>query len=195
MRAWLYLLAAAVAGAIVTTPGLLVFVLGGGTVDDALFTSLATLMLVSALAVVTMRDIIRCGLAMIVCFLALAGIYVVAGAPLVAAAQVIVYIGAISVLILFAIMLTQSKAGPASLVFQTQAAPAAVAAIVLAVLIGLGVTATDWGEAAERVRLGTSVLARVLFNDYVLPFEVVSVLLLAAVIGGVFIAKREEEPD
>ena len=195
MRAWLYLLAAAVAGAIVTTPALLVLVLGGGTVDDALFASLATLMLVSALAVVTMRDIIRCGLAMIVSFLALAGIYVVAGAPLVAAAQVIVYIGAISVLILFAIMLTQSKAGPASLVFQTQAAPAAVAAIVLAVLIGLGVTATDWGEAAERVRLGTSVLARVLFNDYVLPFEVVSVLLLAAVIGGVFIAKREQEPD
>jgi NADH:ubiquinone oxidoreductase subunit 6 (subunit J) len=195
MRAWLYLLAAAVAGAIVTTPALLVLVLGGGTVDDALFASLATLMLVSALAVVTMRDIIRCGLAMIVSFLALAGIYVVAGAPLVAAAQVIVYIGAISVLILFAIMLTQSKAGPASLVFQTQAAPAAVAAIVLAVLIALGVTATDWGEAAERVRLGTSVLARVLFNDYVLPFEVVSVLLLAAVIGGVFIAKREQEPD
>jgi NADH:ubiquinone oxidoreductase subunit 6 (subunit J) len=195
MRAWLYLLAAAVAGAIVTTPALLVLVLGGGTVDDALFASLATLMLVSALAVVTMRDIIRCGLAMIVSFLALAGIYVVAGAPLVAAAQVIVYIGAISVLILFAIMLTQSKAGPASLVFQTQAAPAAVAAIVLAVLIALGVTATDWGEAAERVRLGTSVLARVLFNDYVLPFEVVSVLLLAAVIGGVFIAKREKEPD
>lgn len=195
MRAWLYLLAAAVAGAIVTTPALLVYVLGGGTVDDALFASLATLMLVSGLAVVTMRDIIRCGLAMIVCFLALAGIYVVAGAPLVAAAQVIVYIGAISVLILFAIMLTQSKAGPARLVFQTQAAPAAIAAIVLAVLIALGVSATDWGEATERVRLATSALAEVLFNEYVLPFEVVSVLLLAAVIGGVFIAKREREPD
>jgi NADH-quinone oxidoreductase subunit J len=195
MRAWLYLLAAAIAGAIVTTPALLVYVIGGGTVDDALFASLGTLMLVSALAVVTMRDIIRCGLAMIVSFLALAGIYVVAGAPLVAAAQVIVYIGAISVLILFAIMLTQSKAGPSRLVFQTQAAPAAIAAIVLAVLIALGVTATDWGEVAERVRLGTDTLARVLFADYVLPFEIVSVLLLAAVIGGVFIAKREGEPD
>jgi NADH-quinone oxidoreductase subunit J len=187
MRAWLYLLAAAIAGAVITTPALLVYVFGGGTVDDALLASLATLMLVSALAVVTMRDIIRCGLAMIVSFLALAGIYVVAGAPLVAAAQVIVYIGAISVLILFAIMLTQSKAGPASLVFQTQALPAAIAAIVLAVLIGLGVSATDWGEAAER--------ATVLFRDYVLPFEVVSVLLLAAVIGGVFVAKRETEAE
>jgi NADH:ubiquinone oxidoreductase subunit 6 (subunit J) len=195
MRAWLYLLAAAVAGAVITTPGLLVFVLAGGTVDDALFASLATLMLVAGLAVVLMRDIIRCGLAMIVSFLALAGIYVIAGAPLVAAAQVIVYIGAISVLILFAIMLTQSKDAPARLVFQTQAAPAAIAAIILAALIGLGVSATDWGEVGQRVRLATSSLARVLFDDYVLPFEVVSVLLLAAVIGGVFIAKREEEPD
>ena len=195
MRAWLYLLAAAVAGAVATTPALIVLVLGGGSVDDALFAVLATVMIVAALAVVTMRDIIRCGLAMIVSFLALAGIYVVAGAPLVAAAQVIVYIGAISVLILFAIMLTQSKAAPASLVFQTQAVPAAIAAIVLAVLIGLGVSATDWGASSERVRLATSELARVLFDQYVLPFEAVSVLLLAAVIGGVFIAKREEEPD
>lgn len=195
MRAWLYLLAAAVAAAVATTPALIVLVLGRGSVDDALFAVLATVMLVAALAVVTMRDIIRCGLAMIVSFLALAGIYVVAGAPLVAAAQVIVYIGAISVLILFAIMLTQSKAAPASLVFQTQAVPAAIAAIVLAVLIGLGVSSTDWGAASERVRLATSELARVLFDQYVLPFEAVSVLLLAAVIGGVFIAKREEEPD
>jgi len=195
MRAWLYLLAAAVAGAVITTPALLVYVFAGGTVDDALFASLATLMLVSGLAVVTMRDIIRCGLAMIVCFLALAGIYVVAGAPLVAAAQVIVYIGAISVLILFAIMLTQSKDAPARLVFQTQAVPAAVAAVVLAVLIGLGVSSTDWGEASRRVRLATDALAGVLFDQYVLPFEVVSVLLLAAVVGGVFIAKREREPD
>jgi len=194
MRAWLYLITAAVAGAVVTTPALLVFVLGGGSVDDALFVALATLMLVSALLVVTMRDIIRCGLAMIVAFLALAGIYVIVGAPLVAATQVIVYIGAISVLILFAIMLTQSKAAPARLVFQTQAAPAAVAAVILVVLVALAVGATDWGETATRVRLATDTLARVLFDDYVLPFEVVSVLLLAAVIGGVFIAKREKEP-
>ena len=195
MRAWLYLLSAAVAGAVVTTPALIVYVLGGGSVDDALFAALATVMLVAALAVVTMRDIIRCGLAMIVSFMALAGIYIVVGAPLVAAAQVIVYIGAISVLILFAIMLTQSKAAPASLVFQTQAVPAAIAAVVLLILIGLGISATDWGAAPERVRLATSELARVLFADYVLPFEVISVLLLAAVVGGIFIAKREEEPS
>jgi NADH-quinone oxidoreductase subunit J len=191
MRAWLYLIAAAVAGAIVTTPAIFVLLLMGGSFEDATVASLATLMLAAGLAVVTMRDIIRCGLAMIVCFLALAGIYVILGAPMVAAAQVLVYIGAISVLILFAIMLTQSKAAPARLVFQTQAVPAAIAAIILAVLVSLAALGTSWQDLDHRVKTGTDALAGVLFSQYVLPFEVVSVLLLAAVIGGVFLAKRE----
>jgi NADH-quinone oxidoreductase subunit J len=159
--------------------------------EDALFWILASVMLGAGLLVVTMRDIIRCGLAMIVCFGALAGIYVLMGAPLIGAAQVIVYIGAISVLILFAIMLTQTKDAPARLVFQTQAGFAAIASVVIAVVIALSVVATDWGEVSERIRLATDDMATVLFTDFVLPFEVVSVLLLAAVIGGVFLAKRE----
>src|SRR3982751_1660129 len=126
--------------------------------DDIVFFVLAEILIGSALLVVTMRDIIRCGLAMIVCFGALAGIYVVAGAPLVAAAQVLVYVGAISVLVLFAIMLTQSKRAPTRLVFQTQAGPAAVLAIVIAVMVGLTVTATDWGEVDRRIRLATGSL-------------------------------------
>jgi NADH-quinone oxidoreductase subunit J len=195
MRAWLYLIAAALAGAIVTTPAILVFLIFGGTVDDALFAALATLLLVSALAVVTMRDIIRCGLAMIVSFLALAGIYVVVGAPIVAATQVLVYIGAISVLILFAIMLTQEKAAPTRLVFQTQAAPAAVAAIVVALLVSVTALGTDWHATGAPTAVKTEALAQTVFSEFVLPFEVVGVLLLAAVIGGVFIAKRDRRPD
>src|SRR4051812_2134848 len=191
MRAWLYLIAAAVAGAIVTTPALLVLILMGGSFNDALVAGLGTLMLVAGIAVVSMRDIIRCGLAMIVCFLSLAGIYVQLGAPMVAAAQVIVYIGAISVLILFAIMLTQDKAGPSRLVFQTQAAPAAVASIVLAVLVAIVAYGTNWGSVAVQARTATDDLAHLLFENYVLVFEAVSVLLLAAVIGGVFLAKKE----
>ena len=195
MRAWLYLIAAAIAGAIITTPALLVFIFFGGSVDDALFAALATLMLVSAIAVVTMRDIIRCGLAMIVCFLALAGIYAVLRAPIIAATQVLVYIGAISVLILFAIMLTQDKLAPPKLVFQTQAAPAAVAAIVIAILVSVVALGTDWHASVDRARVATEALARLMFDEYILPFEVVSVLLLAAVVGGVFIAKRENRGD
>ncbi len=159
--------------------------------DDVLFMILAGTMLVSGLLVVTMRDIIRCGLAMMVCFGSLAGIYVMAGAPLVAAAQVLVYIGAISVLILFAIMLTQTKAAPTRLVFQTQAAPAAVAAVILVVVLVLTIISTAWGGAGERGHTDTNDLATRIFTDWVLPFEVVGVLLLAAVIGGIFLAKRE----
>jgi len=194
MRAWLYLLAVAVAGAIVTTPAIFVFVLLGGSFNDALVAGLGTLMLASAIAVVSMRDIIRCGLAMIVCFLALAGLYVSLGAVMVAATQVIVYIGAISVLILFAIMLTQDKAAPSRLVFQTQAAPAAIAAIIVAVLVSVAAAGTNWGAVSEAaVRVATKDLANLLFGNYVLAFEAVSVLLLAAVIGGVFLAKREKD--
>ena len=191
MGAWVYLIGSALLAGVLVTPALIVMVLGGGSVDDALFVVLAALMIVSGLAVVTLRDIIRCGLAMIVCFSALAGIYVVAGAPLVAAAQVLIYIGAISVLVLFAIMLTQSKRAPARLVFQTQAAPAAVLAVLVAVLLGLTVIATDWSELDRRIRLATDTLATTLFRDYVLAFEIVSVLLLMAVVGGIFLAKRE----
>ena len=122
--------------------------------DDVLFVILAGTMLLAGLLVVTMRDIIRCGLAMMVCFGALAGIYVMAGAPLVAGAQVLVYIGAISVLV-------------------------------------LTIGATQWGGTGERGETITADLARVLFADWVLPFEIVGVLLLAAVIGGVFLAKRD----
>ncbi len=159
--------------------------------EDVLLWILAAVMIFSGLLVVTMRDIIRCGLAMIVCFMALAGIYVLMGVALLGAAQVIIYIGAISVLILFAIMLTQTKDAPSRLVFQTQAGPASIAAIVIAVVIALAVSATDWGEAARHARLGTSIMSRVLFQQFVFPFEIVSVLLLAAVIGGIFLAKRE----
>lgn len=164
--------------------------------DDVLFALLAGTMLLSGLAVVVMRDIIRCGLAMMVCFGALAGIYVMAGAPLVAAAQVLVYIGAISVLVLFAIMLTQTKSAPTRLVFQTQAVPAAIAAVVLVLVVLLAVGSTVWGGEAERGDARTPDVAKALFSQWVLPFEVVGVLLLAAVIGGVFLAKRERaNPD
>ncbi|MGH2475939.1 MAG: NADH-quinone oxidoreductase subunit J family protein [Candidatus Limnocylindrales bacterium] len=183
-------LALAVMGAVLGAAAFMLLALGQDW-EDALLWILAAVLLGSGLLVVTMRDIIRCGLAMIVCFLALAGIYALMGVPLLAAAQVIVYIGAISVLILFAIMLTQTKDAPSRLVFQTQAGPAALAAVVVAVLIALAVSATDWGELAARVTLTTNRMSEVLFRDFVFPFEIVSVLLLAAVIGGVFLAKRE----
>ena len=184
------LAALAVMGAVFGVAVLMLVFLGQDWAD-ALFWILAAVMLIAGLLVVTMRDIIRCGLAMIVCFGALAAIYVLMGAPLIGAAQVIVYIGAISVLILFAIMLTQTKDAPARLVFQTQAGAAAIASVIIAIVIALAVVATDWAPSAVRFEVDTDAMARLLFTDFVFPLEIVSVILLAAVVGGVFLAKRE----
>ena len=166
--------------------------------DDLLFLILSGIMLGSAIFVVIGRNIVRSGVAMMLAFGALAGIYVLAGAVIVAAAQVLVYIGAISVLILFAIMLTQTKAGPAELVFHRQAWAGALTAIVLALLIIVSVINTQWPLAgAERLVSGTNAVAMLLFQDalYIFALQVVAILLTAAVIGGVFLAKRELSAD
>lgn len=164
--------------------------------DDLVFLVLAGGMIGSALLVVFGRDIIRSGLWMVAAFAALAGLYALMGATLVAAAQVLVYLGAISVLILFAIMLTQSKSGPVRLVFHHQAWAAALAAIGVGVLLIISVLFTSWPNAvAEPIVQTAQDVAQALFSDYVLAFEVISVLLLSAVVGGIFLARRDEIPE
>lgn len=144
---------------------------------------------------VTLRNIIHSAVAMMVCFGSLAGMYALLGAPIVAAAQVLIYLGAISVLILFAIMLTQ--AGDANLPspFHRQVWLAALAALVVVGLIGWAVTATDWGNATVIVAIALDTMATALFTDYALPFEILSLLLLAAIIGAIYLARRPEDDE
>src|SRR5215831_7477495 len=94
---------------------------------DALLWVFGFVMIFAGLLVVTMRDIIRCGLAMIVCFGALAGIYVILGAPLIAAARFFVYMGASRLLTLSATMPTQTRAAPGGLVSRPRATPPGIA--------------------------------------------------------------------
>ncbi|MEP7360270.1 MAG: NADH-quinone oxidoreductase subunit J [Chloroflexota bacterium] len=166
--------------------------------DDLLFLLLAGIMLAAAVFVVVGRDIVRSGVAMMLAFAALAGIYALAGAVIVAAAQVLIYIGAISILVLFAIMLTQSKSGPLSLVFHRQAWAGLLAAIGVAVLLIISVVNTTWPLAVtDRLVSVTNEVALLLFQDslYIFLLQVVALLLTAAVVGGVFIAKREDSAD
>jgi NADH:ubiquinone oxidoreductase subunit 6 (subunit J) len=147
------------------------------------------------LAVVTLRNIIHSAVAMMVCFGSLAGMYALLGAPIVAAAQVLIYLGAISVLILFAIMLTQAGDANLPAPFHQQVPFAALAAIVVSALIGWAAVTTDWGAAAEAVSVNLQALATILFDKYSLPFEIISLLLLAAIIGAIFLARRPEEDE
>jgi NAD(P)H-quinone oxidoreductase subunit 6 len=147
------------------------------------------------LAVVTLRNIIHSAVAMMVCFGSLAGMYLLLGAGIVAAAQVLIYLGAISVLILFAIMLTQAGDANLPAPFHRQVWFAAIVALVTMGLIGWVAVTTDWGSATSAASVLLDELATLLFTDYALPFEILSLLLLAAIIGAIYLARRPEEDE
>ncbi len=147
------------------------------------------------LAVVTLRNIIHSAVAMMICFGSLAGMYALLGAPIVAAAQVLIYLGAISVLILFAIMLTQAGDANLPAPFHRQLPIAIVVALAIVGLVGWAVVQTDWAVAGQAVAAGVESIATVLFTDYALPFEIISFLLLVAIIGAIYLARRPEEDE
>ncbi|MGH2445451.1 MAG: NADH-quinone oxidoreductase subunit J family protein [Candidatus Limnocylindria bacterium] len=147
------------------------------------------------LAVVTLRNIIHSAVAMMICFGSLAGMYALLGAPIVAAAQVLIYLGAISVLILFAIMLTQAGDANLPAPFHRQMPVALVIALATLGVVGWAVVQTDWGGVGEAVGAAVEVLAEAIFTTYALPFEIISLLLLVAIIGAIYLARRPEEDE
>ena len=161
--------------------------------DDLVFLLLAGVMLGSALLVVLGRDIIRSALWLILSFAALAGIYGLLGSAFLAISQVLTYVGAIAVLILFAVMITQSKGGPAKLVFNRQWWAGALAAIVLVILMATSIMLTEW-DVAEEVQVAEArEIALTIYQDYMFAFLALGVLLLAGVIGGLYLAKRDDD--
>lgn len=149
----------------------------------------------AGIAVVTLRNLIHSAVAMMICFGSLAGMYALLGAPIVAAAQVLIYLGAISVLILFAIMLTQAGDAALPAPFHRQVPIAGVVALTVIGLVGWAVVQTDWGAAAEAVGATADAIAEAIFTRYALPFEIISILLLVAIIGAIFLARRPEEDE
>ena len=147
------------------------------------------------LAVVTLRNVIHSAIAMMICFGALAGMYALLGAPIIAAAQVLIYLGAISVLILFAIMLTQAGDANLPAPFHRQAPIALIIALVVVGLVSWAAVQTNWHASADAVTVVVDTLANALFTTYALPFEIIGFLILAAIIGAIFIARRPEEDE
>jgi NADH-quinone oxidoreductase subunit J len=147
------------------------------------------------LAAVLLRNVIHSAVAMMFCFGALAGTYALLGAPIVAAAQVLIYLGAISVLILFAIMLTQAGDANLPAPFQRQAPVAALVSLAIVALVGWALVTTEWQNATVIIPVDLNRLATALFTDYALPFEIVAFLLLAAIIGAIYLARRPEDEE
>jgi NADH:ubiquinone oxidoreductase subunit 6 (subunit J) len=164
-------------------------------ISSVLFFLLAFGVVGAGIAVVTLRNIIHSAVAMMICFGSLAGMYALLGAPIVAAAQVLIYLGAISVLILFAIMLTQAGDANLPAPFHRQLPLAAVIALAIIGLVGWAVIQTDWALAGDPIAAGVEDIATALFTDYALPFEIISLLILVAIIGAIFLARRPEEDE
>lgn len=164
------------------------------------FFIVALLSVGGALGVVLSRNLIHGALYLIVSLFGGAGMFILLSAPFLAAVQVLVYIGAIAILIIFAVMLTRSMTNIRE-IFNRQWWLSAVVAVLLFVLLVVGVILPVWGEGGTNPNMPVSEVvtttvdlgvALVDGNQYVLPFEVASLLLTAAMIGAIVIARDSD---
>jgi NADH-quinone oxidoreductase subunit J len=158
----------------------------------AAFWIVAIVAVVAALGVVFLQNVFRAALALILCFITIAGLYITLSADFLAAVQILVYVGAISVLIILAIMMTHDvqRGSPGNRL----KIPAFIVAVVLLGIMIFTVTRTTWQmAAASPLAPTTGPLAVKLFseNGYILPVEIGAVLLLAAIIGAIVIAREK----
>ena len=171
---------------------------------EIVFYLFAVLAVVGAVSVLLLRSPVYCALSLVGTFFCLAAIYILLNAEFVATIQVLVYAGAIMVLFLFVIMLLNLEPErPLSFRFSLpKLIGAGVTVAILAQLVGVVHHAAskigprgDYPVERLEAEGGTEIIGRLLFTDYVLPFEIVSVLLLVSVIGAVVLAKRRVGPD
>jgi len=155
----------------------------------------ATIAIVSAVLVITMRNAVHSAIALIFTLLSLAGFYLMLYAPFVAGVQIILYVGGIMVLFLFVIMLVNLEQAQQEEQFNQQWLVGLLATLVLGALLGY-VFVKGKGVFPERLAQlpeaeNTQQIGAMLYGQYLLPFEIASVLLLVAMVGAVVMAKRK----
>ena len=155
------------------------------------FYAFAALTLFSAGIMVFSRNVIYSAVALLFTFFGVAGIYVLLAADFLAVVQVMIYVGGILVLLLFGVMLSQRVTHVELNSGTLQMVPALVAVVGVLVILFRVFTTTSWQLVPEKPFEATSAaLGTLLMTDFLIPFEIVSVLLLAALIGAAFIARK-----
>jgi NADH-quinone oxidoreductase subunit J len=162
---------------------------------ELIFLGLAAVALISGILVVFQTHPLRSALWLIVNFFAVAGIYLMLHAEFIAAIQIIVYAGAIMVLFLFVIMLLNLREpeAPTKRPYSAQKVAGFALSVAVAFFIAYGLANVHLGPAAPATPgLGnTESIAKLLFTDYLLPFDVTSVLLLVSIVGAVVLSKSK----
>jgi NADH-quinone oxidoreductase subunit J len=157
------------------------------------FIVLSAITLIGALGVVTNRNLFRCALFLILSFVGVAGLYLLLEAEFLAMVQILVYIGAISILIIFAIMLSRRLMAPEFRASNEQWIWALAAAVALFAILAFILLKVSWPiTSAPAPENAISVLGQALVSpdQYLLVFEVASVLLVVALVGAVIIARE-----
>ena len=160
--------------------------------QNVTFGILAAVMAFSAIRVVTSKNIVHAALYLVLVLAGVAGIFILLAAEFLAIVQILVYIGAIVVLFLFGIMLTRAPIGRSNELDNEQRI---ISAVVGLGLFGLLAAILNDGFGDDKLRndqVGrTGDVGLSIFQTYVIPFEVISILLLAALVGAVVIARRD----
>ena len=159
------------------------------------FTIIAVLTIAAAVAAMTLRNLVHCALGLTVAFAGLAALYLQLNAQFVGFAQILVYVGAVAILIVFAILLTRGGEAPEHSVFSTSWFAGVIVTVgVLGVLIwAITKSSATQRELPPVPQATVKQIGDALMNKFVLPLEVVGLLLTAALIGAVIIAMKEEK--
>ncbi|OQA58226.1 MAG: NADH-quinone oxidoreductase subunit J [Candidatus Omnitrophica bacterium ADurb.Bin277] len=155
--------------------------------------ALMTGVLLFALGVVALRNLFHSALCLAAALIGIAGLYLFFRADFLAAVQILLYVGAVMTVIIFAIMLTEHLSGKTTIQHNRQSLPAFLGIAALVTVIAKVILQTPWPVTQKALGAHTSVegIGTALMTVYVFPFEVISVVLIAALIGAVIIAKRE----
>ncbi len=161
---------------------------------DIIFYIFAAITLLSALFVVTTRNIVHSAFYLMFTFFGVAGIYVLLGADFIAISQILIYVGGILILLLFGVMLTNKITNVEIRTGTVHMLPAAIASGIFMGAVVAVMVWTEWKSEPSEIPLTTTKdIGRLLLTDYVLIFELLGILLLVALIGAASIARRDKE--
>ena len=149
---------------------------------------LAALILVSALWVVTLRNLFRAALSLGVVLVGVAGLFILLEAEFLAFVQILVYVGAILTLVVFAIMLTARFSGSMVSPASRQQVPAALVSLSFFLVLAAATQALTWPTTHTAAPVSLAALGQQLVTTLVLPFEVISLVFVAAMVGAIAIA-------
>jgi len=162
---------------------------------EVAFVIIGLVAVIGAIRVVTSRNVVRAALYLVVTLSAVAGVYLLLEAEFVAWVQILIYVGAIVILFLFGLMLTKAPIGREALDNQRRGVALLVSLAILAGLIYLFWGAFDWyAPPIDPVEGTTAAAGTSIFSSFILPFEVISFLLLAALIGAIVLSRKDDRP-